>query len=139
MKIKNAILTALMALAGCDHQGDTHTNANSHASQSKGKLDLADGGTLLINAVHMKSYERPNKTGKLSTHEFSYSALDKIAENDIYMKLKRSGYTRKVISNSSQYKVQYYKKDAPTIGGIYTSINQNAKPATIATLYWQVK
>lgn len=140
MKMKTAALFALLVLAGCDQQASGPSQASIQALQAKGKLALADGSTLLLNAAHLKSYAKPNNAGKLSMHEFSYSSVDKMAENDVYMHMQKVGYTRKVISSdSNQFKVQYYKKNAPVVGGIYTMLNRDAKTETVATLYWQEK
>ncbi|MBF8647506.1 MULTISPECIES: hypothetical protein [Pseudomonas] len=147
MKIKTAALLSLLALviSGCDQLSGESNKADNQAaeavrpSQPKAELNLADGSILLLSAEHMKSYAKPNSAGKLSMHEYSYTTADKLAENDVYMQLQNAGFTRKVISNdSSQFKVQYYKKDLPVIGGIYTTVN-NKNIATIATLYWQEK
>lgn len=147
MKIKTAVLLSLLAIAisGCDQQAaDSDKTGNQAAKtvqpQAKAELNLADGSILQLSAEHMKSYAKPNSAGKLSMHEYSYAAADKLAENDVYMQLQNAGFTRKVISNdSSQFKVQYYKKDLPVIGGIYTTVNNDKNTATIATLYWQEK
>ncbi|HDS1803002.1 TPA: hypothetical protein QEM76_005737 [Pseudomonas putida] len=148
MKIKTAALLSLLALAisGCDQQTADASKTDNQAAeavqpaQAKAELNLADGSILQLNAEHMKSYAKPNSAGKLSMHEYSYPIADKLAENDVYMQLQNAGFTRKVISNdSSQFKVQYYKKDLPVIGGIYTTVNSNEKVATIATIYWQEK
>ncbi|WP_325948647.1 hypothetical protein [Pseudomonas putida] len=147
MKFKTAALLSLLALAlsGCDQQSADSTSADNQAAevaqpQAKAELNLADGTILQLNAAHMKSYAKPNSAGKLNMHEYNYTAADKLAENDVYMQLQNAGFTRKVISNdSSQFKVQYYKKDLPVIGGIYTTVNSGKKPATIATIYWQEK
>ncbi|MGN8249264.1 hypothetical protein [Pseudomonas sp. SMV7] len=147
MKIKTAALLSLLAIAisGCDQQAADSDKTDSQAAntvqpQAKAELNLADGSILQLTAEHRKSYAKPNSAGKLSMHEYSYSTADKLAENDVYMQLQNAGFTRKVISNdSSQFKVQYYKKDLPVIGGIYTTVNQDKNTATIATLYWQEK
>ncbi|ELF6206272.1 hypothetical protein RNI54_003092 [Pseudomonas putida] len=147
MKIKTAALLSLLALAisGCD-QNSTETKVATQATeavqpaQAKAELNLADGSILQLNAEHLKSYAKPNSAGKLSMHEYSYSTADKLAENDVYMQLQNAGFTRKVISSdSSQFKVQYYKKDLPVIGGIYTTVNGKDNVATVATIYWQEK
>ncbi|SPO60160.1 hypothetical protein [Pseudomonas inefficax] len=145
MKIKTAALLSLFAFAisGCDQQDIDPAKTDSQAAESamsKAKLTLTDGSILQLNAKHMKSYAKPNSAGKMSLHEYSYSTADKLAENDVYMHLQNAGFTRKIISSdSSQFKVQYYKKDLPVIGGIYTTVNNDAKTMTIATLYWQEK
>lgn len=140
MKIQTAAFVALLALAGCDQHASEATQESAQAAQAKGKLQLSDGSSLLLNGSHLKSYAKPNSAGKLSMHEFSYPSMDKMAENDVYMHMQKAGYTRKVISNANnQYKVQYYKKDLPVVGGIYTMLNRDAKTETVATLYWQEK
>ncbi|MFK0095462.1 hypothetical protein [Pseudomonas sp. NPDC090592] len=147
MKIKTAALLSLLALAisGCDQKSseskvDTQAAETVQPAQSKAELNLADGSILQLNAEHMKSYAKPNSAGKLSMHEYSYATADKLAENDVYMQLQNAGFTRKVISNdSSQFKVQYYKKDLPVIGGIYTTVTGEENVATVATIYWQEK
>ncbi|MCE1020322.1 hypothetical protein LU640_29650 [Pseudomonas monteilii] len=148
MKIKTAALLSLFAIAisGCDKQAAESQKTDNQAAetvqpaQPKAELNLADGSILLLSAEHMKSYAKPNSAGKLSMHEYSYASADKLAENDVYMQLQNAGFTRKVISNdSNQFKVQYYKKDLPVIGGIYTTVNNDKNTVTIATLYWQEK
>lgn len=147
MKIKTAALLSLLtiAISGCDQQAADSAKAENQPAktvqpQAKAELNLADGSILQLSAEHMKSYAKPNSAGKLSMHEYGYATADKLAENDVYMQLQNAGFTRKVISNdSSQFKVQYYKKDLPVIGGIYTTVNTDKNIATIATLYWQEK
>ncbi|WP_312388067.1 hypothetical protein [Pseudomonas sp.] len=139
MKMKIAALFTLLVLAGCDQTSET-TQANNAPTKHKSELALAEGSTLMLNAAHLKSYAKPNSAGNLQMHEFSYPAVDKMAENDVYMHMKTAGYTRKVISSgNAPYKVQYYKKDTPVVGGIYTMVNRNDKTETIATIYWQGK
>lgn len=73
-------------------------------------------------------------------HEFVYSGVDKIAENDVYAVLKANGYTRKIIANdANQFKVQYYKKAVPPIGAIFVTQNKDDSYETLASIYWQEK
>jgi hypothetical protein len=141
MKLKYAFLLTAFVLSGCGESSSSTSQASTGSSAAlKSHLTLADGSQLALKGTHLKTYKKPNAAGSLSMHEFSYPSLDKIAENDFYANIKSAGYTRKIIkSDNTQYKVQYYKKDNPVVGGIFTNINRNGKDATIAIIYWQEK
>ncbi|MFK0312800.1 hypothetical protein ACIQUF_16410 [Pseudomonas sp. NPDC090233] len=138
MNTKAFVLLGLFALAGCDQAAKETAHNAPQSTQAKGELKLADGSIFILNAAFKRSYEKPNSGGKLSMHEYSYSSIDKIAENDVYLHLQKAGYKRKVMSNENNvYKVHYYKKDTPVVGAVYTA-RDNDK-VTVATLYWQEK
>ncbi len=131
------IIVLLTMLTGCEQPPATDAKPTEKSANT---LHLSDATDVLLRGAHQKSHKKPNNAGFLSMHEFVYSGVDKIAENDVYAVLKANGYTRKIISNdANQFKVQYYKKSVPPIGAIFTTRNKDDGYETIASIYWQEK
>ena len=130
-----AILTTI--LSGCEQPptGDVTTT-----DKSANVLHLSDSIYVLLRGTLQKSYKKPNNSGFLNVHEFVYSGVDKVAENDVYAVLKANGYKRKIIVNdANQFKVQYYKRSVPVIGAAFTTRSQENGYQTLASIYWQEK
>jgi hypothetical protein len=137
MKSYVFIFAFLTMLAGCEPQATADAGAAENAAIG---LQLSDSTYVLLRGTHQKSHKKPNNAGFLSMHEFVYSGVDKIAENDVYAVLKANGYTRKIIvNNATQFKVQYYKKSVPPIGAIFTTQRKDEGYETLASIYWQEK
>ncbi|WP_082421364.1 hypothetical protein [Pseudomonas sp. NBRC 111140] len=130
-------IALLTMLAGCEQPPTADVTL---ADKSANALHLSDSTYVLLRGTHQKSHKKPNNAGFLSMHEFVYSGVDKIAENDVYAVLKANGYTRKIIANdANQFKVQYYKKAVPPIGAIFVTQNKDDGYETLASIYWQEK
>ncbi|WP_087501566.1 hypothetical protein [Pseudomonas sp. SID14000] len=131
------IIALLAMLTGCEQPPAADAMADVKSANA---LHLSDSTYVLLRGTHQKSHRKPNNAGFLSMHEFVYSGVDKIAENDVYAVLKANGYTRKIIVNdANQFKVQYYKKAVPPIGAIFTTRNKDDGYETLASIYWQEK
>ena len=137
MKPYILIVTLLALLAGCEQPPTADATVNDKSANT---LRLSDSTDVLLRGTHQKSHKKPNNAGFLSMHEFMYTGVDKIAENDVYAVLKANGYTRKIIVNdANQFKVQYYKKSLPPIGAIYITQSKDDGYQTLASIYWQEK
>jgi hypothetical protein len=124
-------------LTGCEQ---AHEAAVTAEGKHANALHLSDSTYVLLRGTHQKSHKKPNNSGFLSMHEFVYSGVDKIAENDVYAVLKANGYTRKVIVNdANQFKVQYYKKAVSPVGAIFITQSKDDGYETLASIYWQEK
>ncbi|MFV3288166.1 hypothetical protein ACNFBR_05450 [Pseudomonas sp. NY11955] len=131
------IIALLTMLTGCEQPPAADVMA---ADKTANALYLSDATYVLLRGTHQKSHKKPNNAGYLSMHEFVYSGVDKIAENDVFAVLKANGYTRKIITNdSNQFKVQYYKKATPPIGAIFITQPKDDGYETLASIYWQEK
>lgn len=131
------IIALLAMLTGCEQPPASDVITDVKPANA---LHLSDSTYVLLRGTHQKSHRKPNNAGFLSMHEFVYSGVDKIAENDVYAVLKANGYTRKIIVNdANQFKVQYYKKSVPPIGAIFTTQNKDDGYETLASIYWQEK
>ncbi|WP_343583401.1 hypothetical protein [Pseudomonas sp.] len=131
------IIALLAMLTGCEQPPASDVITDVKPANA---LHLSDSTYVLLRGTHQKSHRKPNNAGFLSMHEFVYSGVDKIAENDVYAVLKANGYTRKIIVNdANQFKVQYYKKSVPPIGAIFTTQNKDDGYETFASIYWQEK
>lgn len=131
------IIALLTVLTGCEQPPAADVMTDVKPANA---LHLSDSTYVLLRGTHQKSHKKPNNAGFLSMHEFVYSGVDKIAENDVYAVLKANGYTRKIIVNdANQFKVQYYKKSVPPIGAIFTTQNKDDGYETLASIYWQEK
>ncbi len=137
MKPYILIVALLALLAGCEQPTTADVAVNDKSANT---LRLSDSTDVLLRGTHQKSHKKPNNAGFLSMHEFIYTGVDKIAENDVYAVLKANGYTRKIIVNdANQFKVQYYKKSLPPIGAIYITQSKDDGYQTLASIYWQEK
>lgn len=137
MKPYILIVALLALLAGCEQPPTADVAVNDKSANT---LRLSDSTDVLLRGTHQKSHKKPNNAGFLSMHEFIYTGVDKIAENDVYAVLKANGYTRKIIANdANQFKVQYYKKSLPPIGAIYITQSKDDGYQTLASIYWQEK
>ena len=134
MKILATLITCLLFITGCNQE----TSPDFSPTTKTSLIELSSGVKIPLKGTHVKSYEKANSKGILKIHVFSYSSLDKVAENDLYAALKSDGYRRNIIANdATKFKVHYYKKHFPTIGAIFTAENDSSMQKTTAEIYWQ--
>lgn len=137
MKKIAILLCVLFSLAGCGNEEKAQSSANAKVEKNN-SLTLNDGSTVALKGQLIKTLAKPNSKGELKLHEVTFDTSAKIAENTVYHKFSKLGYTRKVIENSQkQFKVHYYKKDQPVVGSIYQEITTSSGQTSKLSLYWQ--
>ncbi len=137
MKKTVALLVTLLSLSGCG-------NENASPSQTAAKpanqntLTLSDGEKISLSGELVKTLAKPNAKGELKLHEVKFNSGAKVAENTVYHKFSKLGYTRKIIENNDKvFKVHYYKKGLPVVGSIYQEETTSTGQTSQLSLYWQ--
>lgn len=135
---KNAILlTVLLSLAGCGNE-DTSKSQSATKPASNNTLTLSDGEKVSLSGELVKTIAKPNAKGALKLHEIKFDSGAKVAENSVFHKFSKLGYTRKIIENSDKvFKVHYYKTGLPVVGSIYQEQMTSAGQTSQLSLYWQ--
>lgn len=141
------VFVTLAALAGCDDGAKppakeppsaAATTAFGEAVVAAREIKLPDGTSLSLSGSILKQTSKPNDTGKVSLTEVAFDTASRKVEEDVYAKLQKSGYTRKVIEERGGFmKVHYYKANFPVVGGVYQDKNANGQEKSQFTLYWQ--
>lgn len=136
MKTILAVITIALTLAACGNS--ENATKGSDASIKNSSLTLPDGTKVTLNGTVAKVITKPNNKGSLNLHEIKFNSSSKHAESSVHSALAKLGYTRKVIQDSNQgFKVHYYKKDQPVIGGIYREQPASESQASQLSMYWQ--
>lgn len=139
MNKKIAILGLMLLLTACGEPKNT-TTANSEKSSSIGTLQLNDGSKLQYNGKLLYTTDKKTDTGVSRINKIAINSGSKLAENLIFGQLSKLGYTRAVMSSSSDnFKVHYYKTGQSTIGMIYKETMANNILSTNILIYWQTK
>jgi hypothetical protein len=137
MKKIAILLTALLSLAGCGNE-DASTSQSATKAASNNTLTLSDGEKISLSGELVKTLAKPNAKGALKLHEIKFDSGAKVAENTVFHKFSKLGYTRKVIENSDKaFKVHYYKPGLPVVGSIYQEQTTAAGQTSQLSLYWQ--
>lgn len=125
-----------MTLTACGNS--ENATKGSDAAMKTSSLTLPDGTKITLDGTVAKVITKPNNKGFLNLHEIKFNSSSKNAESSVHSELAKLGYTRKVIQDSNQgFKVHYYKKDQPVIGGIYREQPALESQASQLSIYWQ--
>lgn len=133
-----AALLILLTLFGCGAEKE-QKSAEAYYSQStqSNSIVLQNGESLNTNGKVLKEYEKETSNGKMKHYEISFNSIAKVAENAIYIQLKKQGFHRIIMEdNSVQFKVHYKKAGYSTIGAIYTESSADNVNTTKMKIYW---